>query len=563
ESNPRFLKDGQRFTFEMEGNLYLYEIPTGTMAQLTDIRSDEDPEKKPAKTEEEEYLKKQQADLFDIIKRQKEDKDRAEARSKKQNPKPEPYYLGSKKEKVVSFVPSPDGKFVGIVVEDTSKSDQGRLPIMPKYVTESGFVETQELTMGRFRRVKVGAPVSTYRTGVYQVTTGKVTWAEVELKDREVNHNDPVWADDSSKFAFVIGSVDHKDRWVAVFDIATGKTEIVDHERDEAWIRDLRAGIGGSAMAWLKDNDTLCYLSERDKWWHLYSFKVSTREVTQLTKGNWEIAFITLSKDKTRFYLTTTEVHPGERQLYSLPVTGGALTRITTTEGWHNPYFSPDETTIALSYSNGNTPDELFVMPNRPGAKMKPLTDSTTPEFKSQRLPKPQLITFPDADGNLIYGDLYLPETSEGKRPVVLYIHGAGYAQAVYKLWSNARLLHHYLAQQGYVVLSIDYRGSAGYGRDCRTAIYRHMGGKDVDSAIAAVEYLVNNHNVDRKRIGLYGGSYGGFYTLMALFTHPGVFAAGVAYVPVTDWAHYNHGYTSRILNLPYEDEEAYKRSSP
>ncbi|MDH5715625.1 MAG: prolyl oligopeptidase family serine peptidase, partial [Candidatus Aminicenantes bacterium] len=87
--------------------------------------------------------------------------------------------------------------------------------------------------------------------------------------------------------------------------------------------------------------------------------------------------------------------------------------------------------------------------------------------------------------------------------------------------------------------------------------------GKDVDSAIAAVEYLVNNHNVDRKRIGLYGGSYGGFYTLMALCTHPGVFAAGVAYVPVTDWAHYNHGYTSRILNLPYEDEEAYKRSSP
>jgi len=563
EANPHFLKDGQRFTFEMEGNLYLYEIPTGATTQLTDIRSDVDPEKKPEKTEEEKYLKKQQAELFDIIKRRQEDKERAKAREKKQNPKPEPYYLGSKKKKVVSFVPSPDGKFVGIVVEDTSKSDQGRLPIMPKYVTESGFVETQQLTMGRFRRVKVGAPVSSYRAGVYEVTTGKVTWAEVEIKDREVNHNYPVWADDSSKFAFVIGSVDHKDRWIAVFDLNSGKTEIIGHERDEAWIRDLRAGVGGSAMAWLKDNDTLCYLSERDKWWHLYTCQVSTKEVTQLTKGNWEIAILRLSKDKTRFYLTTTEVHPGERQLYSLPVTGGALARITTAEGWHTPYFSPDETTIALSYSNGNTPDELFAMSNRPGAEMKPLTDSTTPEFKSLHLPQPQLITFPDADGNLIYGDLYLPETTGGKRPAVLYIHGAGYAQAVYKRWSSARLLHHYLAQHGYVVLSIDYRGSAGYGRDCRTAIYRHMGGKDVDSAVAAVEYLVNNHNVDRKQIGLYGGSYGGFYTLMALFTHPGVFAAGVARVPVTDWAHYNHGYTSRILNLPYEDEEAYKRSSP
>jgi len=564
EANPRFLKDGERFTFEMERNLYLYEIPTGTISQLTNIRSDVDPKEKPKKTEEEEYLKKQQADLFDIVNRWKDDEERAKARANKQNPKPEPYYLGSKKKRVATFVPSPHGEFVGIVVEDTSKSDQGRLPIMPKYVTESGFVETQELGRDGYQRVKVGAPVSTSRTGVYEVATGEVTWAEVEIKDREVNHNAPVWADDSSKFAFVIGSVDHKDRWIAVLDRNTRRAEIIDHERDEAWIRDLRAGVGGSSMGWLKDNDTLYYLSERDRWWHLYTCQVSTKKVTQLTRGNWEIAFLKLSQDKSKFYLTTTEVHPGERQLYSLPVNGGALTRLTTAEGWHTPIFSPDETTIALSYSDSNTPTELFVTPNGKGAKMKPLTDSTTPEFKSHRFPKPQLITFPDADGNLIYGDLYLPpEPIEGKRPAIFYIHGAGYAQAVYKRWSSARLLHYYLAQQGYVVLSIDYRGSAGYGRDCRTAVYRHMGGKDVDSAVAAVEYLVNNHNVDRKRIGLYGGSYGGFYTLMSLFTHPGVFAAGVARVPVTDWAHYNHGYTSRILNLPYEDEEAYKRSSP
>jgi dipeptidyl aminopeptidase/acylaminoacyl peptidase len=89
------------------------------------------------------------------------------------------------------------------------------------------------------------------------------------------------------------------------------------------------------------------------------------------------------------------------------------------------------------------------------------------------------------------------------------------------------------------------------------------MGGKDVDSALAAVKYLVREHQIDPGRIGLYGASYGGFYTLMALFTHPGIFAAGIAMVPVTDWAHYDHGYTSRILNLPYDDEEAYKRSSP
>lgn len=565
ESQPRFLKNGKQFTYEVDKNLYLYDIPSGVISQFTDIRSGEDPEKKHEKTKEEEYLKKEQEDLFDIIKKRKEDKERYKARLKKENPKPAPFYTGSKKKKIVSFVPSPDGKFVGIVMEDTSKYEQGRIPIMPKYVTESGFVETKKLAYDSRSRAKVGAPVATYKTGVYEVATGKVTWAEAEIKDHEVNHNSPVWADDSSKFVFVIGSVDNKDRWIAVFDVANGKTDIVDHERDEAWIRDLRAGRGGSAMGWLKDNDTLYYLSERDGWWHLYACEVSSKRVSQLTKGKWEIATIRLSKDKSRFYLTTSAVHPGERQLYSMHVKGGNLTRITTKEGWNLSYFSPDESNIALSYSNANTPSELYVMPNLPGAKIEKLTDSTTPEFKSFHLPQPEIATFPDADGNLIYGDLYLPEPTEGKRPAVLFIHGAGYTQAVYKAWGgrDRRLLNHYLAQMGYVVFSVDYRGSAGYGRDCRTSVYRHMGGKDVDSALAAVEYLVKNHNVDRKRIGIYGASYGGFFTLMALFTHPGVFTAGVAMVPVTDWAHYNHGYTSRILNLPYEDEEAYKRSSP
>jgi dipeptidyl aminopeptidase/acylaminoacyl peptidase len=111
--------------------------------------------------------------------------------------------------------------------------------------------------------------------------------------------------------------------------------------------------------------------------------------------------------------------------------------------------------------------------------------------------------------------------------------------------------------------MDLDYRGSAGYGRDCRTAIYRNMGGKDIDSAVVAARWLAEKQGIDPRRIGIYGGSYGGFFTLMAQFKHPGVFAAGAALFPVTDWSHYNHPYTSNILNLPYEDEEAYRRSSP
>jgi dipeptidyl aminopeptidase/acylaminoacyl peptidase len=116
---------------------------------------------------------------------------------------------------------------------------------------------------------------------------------------------------------------------------------------------------------------------------------------------------------------------------------------------------------------------------------------------------------------------------------------------------------------RGYLVIDVDYRGSAGYGRDWRTAVYEHMGGKDLDDIVDAAKYVVAQYGVDPKKIGTYGGSYGGFLTLMALFTQPDTFAAGAALRPVSDWALYNHGYTSAILNEPQNDPEAYRKSSP
>ena len=115
-------------------------------------------------------------------------------------------------------------------------------------------------------------------------------------------------------------------------------------------------------------------------------------------------------------------------------------------------------------------------------------------------------------------------------------------------------MFNQYLASKGYVVLDMDYRGSAGYGRDWRTAIYRWMGGRDLQDEVDGSKYLHDKFGIDPERIGMYGGSYGGFMTLMALFTEPPYFGAGAALRPVTDWAHYNHGYTARILNLPEKD---------
>jgi dipeptidyl aminopeptidase/acylaminoacyl peptidase len=174
----------------------------------------------------------------------------------------------------------------------------------------------------------------------------------------------------------------------------------------------------------------------------------------------------------------------------------------------------------------------------------------------------------PASDGVPVPARIYRP-ADVGATPngaAVIFVHGAGYLHNVHHYWSSYSreyMFNHYLAAKGYVVLDIDYRGSAGYGRDWRTAIYRWMGGRDLQDQVDGSKYLTKQFGIDPERIGMYGGSYGGFMTLMALFTEPKYFGSGAALRSVTDWAHYNHQYTGQILNLPQTDTIAYRRSSP
>jgi dipeptidyl aminopeptidase/acylaminoacyl peptidase len=177
-------------------------------------------------------------------------------------------------------------------------------------------------------------------------------------------------------------------------------------------------------------------------------------------------------------------------------------------------------------------------------------------------------VMIPASDGVKVPARIYRPKdmNARAKGAAVIFVHGAGYLHNVHNYWSSyAReyMFNQYLASQGYVVLDIDYRASAGYGRDWRTAIYRWMGGRDLADQVDGSAYLQKNFGIHPERIGLYGGSYGGFITLMALFNAPKSFGAGAALRSVTDWAHYNHGYTARILNQPQADTLAYRRSSP
>ena len=269
--------------------------------------------------------------------------------------------------------------------------------------------------------------------------------------------------------------------------------------------------------------------------------------------------------------VVSNERHPGERHLYALPIDGGEWTKLTAMTGSNVGEVSPDDRTIGMVHSYSNKPPEVYVMPNAPNAAAKQVTTSTSDEWRSFKWIDPQLVTYRTRDGVDVYARLYTPEMVGARRdpsaPAVIFVHGAGYLQNAHKYWAGGYyreyMFNNLLASKGYVVLDPDYRASAGYGRDWRTAIYRHMGGKDLDDVVDGAKYLVETQKVNAKHIGVYGGSYGGFITLMAMFTAPDTFAAGAANRPVTDWSHYNHGYTSNILNEPQTDPEAYRQSSP
>ena len=246
---------------------------------------------------------------------------------------------------------------------------------------------------------------------------------------------------------------------------------------------------------------------------------------------------------------------------------GGTRTRLTKMTGSNQVVLSPDETKLAFLNSFSNRPWEVFLMENNVDDAPSQITKSQSRQFKEYKWREPEIVTFPAEDGSVVYARLYASKTGEeGKKPAIIFVHGAGYLQNVHKWWSQyfrEYMFHNMLVDNGYTVLDIDYRASAGYGRDWRTGIYRFMGGKDLSDHMDGAKYLIENQGISSKKIGIYGGSYGGFITLMAMFTKPDVFAAGAALRPVTDWAAYNHPYTANILNEPQTDSLAYRKSSP
>lgn len=623
ENTPRFSADQKSILFVRQNNLYSMALDGGSLVQLTDVRTGgagassnlppppfgtggfgggqrqgggtgQTAQTGQAATQSgtsQDFVKKEERVLIEAVNERAKNREEQEAKRKqRETRKP---FTPPAGQSVGNLSLSPDGKYVITTVFQPATGAKNI--IVPNYVTDSGYTEDIP------GRSKVGDAQGRSRLAILSVKTGDVNWVDhgqkqtappaavpaseagrqgpsasqpnqtqgparrPQERDRDVQLSSAQWAEDSQHAIALARAADNKDRWVLLIDPTTGKTKVLDHLHDDAWV----GGPASFTLGWLPDNKTVYFGSERDGWSHLYTVSIDGGEPKQLTSGKFEVSDVRLSKDKTKFFFTSSEGSPFERHLYSMPVGGGERTRITTMSGNNDATISPDETMLAIIRSSSNRPPEIYLAPNKPNAlanEIKQVTTSPTEEWLSHNWVEPPIVTFKARDGAEVPARLYKPANWKKGGPAVFFVHGAGYLQNVHKWWSSyfrEYMFHHLLVERGYLVMDVDYRASAGYGRDWRTGIYRHMGGKDLTDHVDAAKWLIAEHGVDPKRIGLYGGSYGGFITLMAMFTEPDVFAAGAALRPVTDWAHYNHGYTSNILNEPQNDAEAYKKSSP
>ena len=583
ESGATWNNDESKIIYQKDQNLFAWDVSSGSVKQLTYFSKGSAPKEKKL-SEQSSWLREDQMAMFEVLQADERERLAREERNEQlEVERPRKIWTGKKRLSGIEM--SPDMSYVTYILRTPVNGSRTNVP---HFVTETGYLDI------RSARVKVGSPLEKYEFFVYNIELDSVMevktdqlpgirkkadflkeyasegeeYQEEYKNDKPVIFSTPNFSEDG-KAVITIRSRDNKDRWIVLLDPESAELEVLDHQHDEAWIGG--PGISGwgaslGIQGWLSDNRTYYFMSEETGYSHLYTVDTRNGKKKALTKGQFEVLAANLSNDKSSFYLVTSEVDPGERHFYRMPVKGGKMTRITTTEGNNNPTLSPDESSIAVRYSYFNKPWELGIMSNSAGAEMKMITESRTDQFKSYDWRVPELVYFEAEDGAKVRARLYKPENSKKNGAAVIFVHGAGYLQNVHKWWSSyyrEYMFHNILTDNGYTVLDIDYRASAGYGRDWRTGIYRFMGGKDLSDQVDGAKFLVDAHGIDRERIGIYGGSYGGFITLMAMFTSPGTFKSGAALRSVTDWAHYNHGYTSNILNTPVEDSIAYRKSSP
>ncbi len=597
ESTPQFSADGGALQFRDDNDWYSYDLASGVTSPAAVLKFADDPQAK-----QPDALGEQQLALFKTLREIKADKDAQRAEQKALDVADpgrvaQPFWLGGKVKPVDTEL-SPDGRWM-LVITTPKDYDGGKAPQISHYVTDSGYTEPEDARtyVGRADPapqslllldlvdhqpylLKTDAlpgikddPLASIRNRTIAALekAGKDEQAKA-LKAPEVrpltilsadNGGGIVWSDDGRNAAVQLRTIDNKDRWIASVDFA--RHALVSQHRltDPAWIN-----WNFNDFGWLKDGRTLWYLSEQSGYSQLFRKPLDGKAAALTPGGKFEVSHPLLSDDGKWFYVRTNQVAPYSYDVYRLPTGGGTLTRVTNYQGMDDFELSPDGSQLAVLHSSPYVFAQLAVQPSG-GGDPHELTSTMKPAYTAHAWIAPKIVEIPSSHGaGTIYAKYYGPadESGAAKRPAVFFVHGAGYLQNVTlssTYYFREQMFNNLLVQQGYVVLDMDYRASDGYGRAWRTAIYRQMGHPELEDLLDGKAWLVKNHGVDPQRVGVYGGSYGGFMTEIALLRAPGAFAAGAALRAPSDWTSYNDEYTSDILNDPQLDPDAYKASSP
>ncbi len=599
EADPQFSADGRLLSFRVNNDWFVHDFGTRLTTPAAVVKTEKDPDAPPKPDD----LRDMQMRTFSTLKRLHDESELGkkyaeDLRKADVTRAAAPFYLGEDVT-IRDTKLSPDARWLIIVTvpKSAAKGFEGKLT---RYVTESGYEEfgTERLRVGRnppppqslmllnlvdhtAHALSVDGlpgigddPLKAVRkeNGTREVQADASDAKDAKPKQRTVSivSDDPdgsaggvVWSLDGKELAIQLLSMDNKDRWIASVDFA--KYALVPQHRlsDPAWIN-----WSFNEFGWLRDSRTLWYESEESGYAHLYT-KALNAEARALTQGRFEVSDPALSADGRWFYVLSNAQAPYSYDVYRVPSGGGKLQRVTQLQGLDKFALDRRGKELLVTHSTPYVRAQLAVLKADGSGAARELTDTRTTDYKTLSWNEPEIVKIPSTHfEGVIYAKVYrgAAEAAPAERPAVIFIHGAGYLQNVhlrYPYYFREQMFNSWLVQKGYVVLDLDYRASAGYGRDWRTAIYRQMGHPELEDLLDGKKWLAEQAAVDPKRIGVYGGSYGGFMTLMALFRAPGEFAAGAALRPVTDWMQYDHNYTSAILNDPQIDPIAYARSSP
>ncbi len=400
------------------------------------------------------------------------------------------------------------------------------------------------------------------RVGVVDLG-GELKWLGLEAPDRRLLL-DLDWSPDGERLLIMQGADVAEKRWIFVANPADGRIDLVWEDRRPRRIYPIFRAL------WSADGDSMYFIGDHEGHYRLYALPASGGEPEPLSgdydvAADWGAAWIELDPNHGDILLVSTEHGPHERQVYRLPAGGGPTERLTTLPGVHQPVLSPDGRRLALIRSSDTTPAELYWLELDKGSAEQRLTHSPLAQFDAIEWLEPEYVSFPSRidDFELRARIIRPPNMEPGKRYPVMF--GSIYSNTALNQWNPDRptsFLQQQMALRGdYITVLVDVRGSVGYGVDFREAFQGDWGGDDLEDLHSAVDYLATLDYVDSDRIGIWGNSYGGLLVLSALFTKPGLFAAGVAGAPAVDIWHFT-GFDQHLTRRPDTHPEIFEHGS-